>query len=56
MTKQTESEGKRVKDMTGEEAFRLLASAMRKVLPPELLRQVIEHCDPLGAFLKELRK
>lgn len=35
--------------------FRALASAMRKVLPPALLTQVIKHLDPLTPFLAFLR-
>ena len=36
-------------------AYAPLASAMRKMLPPPLLEQVIEHMDPLGAFVRVLR-
>lgn len=34
-------------------AIRIVASAMRKVLPPLLLQEVIDHCDPLSAFLRD---
>lgn len=32
-----------------------LASAMKKVLPPDLLAEVIAHLDPLTPFLKAIR-
>jgi hypothetical protein len=32
----------------------LLASAMKKVLPPDLLAEVLAHCDPLTPFLKAI--
>jgi hypothetical protein len=38
-----------------ESKLKQLASGMRKVLPPKLLQEVIDHCDPLSAFLRELR-
>lgn len=31
-----------------------LASAMRKVLPAGLLRQVLDHLDPLSAFVRDM--
>lgn len=37
-----------------EQALRMLAGAMKKVLPPALLKEVVDHCDPLSAFIKEL--
>lgn len=37
-------------------AYASLASAMKKVLPPALLAQVIDHLDPVGAFVKTLRE
>lgn len=33
-----------------------LASAMKKMLPPELLQEVIDHMDPLSRFMRELRE
>jgi hypothetical protein len=33
--------------------LKILAAAMRKVLPPCLLQEVIDHCDPLSAFLRD---
>lgn len=36
--------------------IRHLASAMKKMLPPPLLAEVIAHADPLGTFLKALRE
>jgi len=38
-----------------QDAYRLLASAMNKVLTPELRQELIESCDPLGEFLKVMR-
>ena len=35
--------------------LKLLASAMRKVVPAPLLQELISYCEPLEAFLKELR-
>ena len=35
--------------------FNVLASAMRKMLPPELLAEVIAHLDPLTPFVEYLR-
>ena len=37
------------------EQLRFLAHAMRKVLPPKLLQEVIEHLDPLTPFLHVLQ-
>ena len=37
------------------EDFRMLASAMRKLLPPILLADVIAHLDPLTPFVEFLR-
>ena len=36
--------------------IRLLASTLRKVLPPTLLAEVLAHLDPLTPFLAALRK
>jgi hypothetical protein len=33
-----------------------LASAMKKVLPPELLAELLDHLDPLPRFLAALRE
>ena len=33
-----------------------LASAMKKTLPAEMVQDIIDRADPLGAFLRELRK
>ena len=33
--------------------LQVLASALKKVLPPQLLQEVIDHCDPLAAFLRD---
>jgi hypothetical protein len=41
--------------VSGNDKLRLLASAMRKVVPAPLLQELIDYCDPLEAFLKELR-
>jgi hypothetical protein len=38
-----------------QEALRLLASGMKKVLTPEQLADLKYSCDPLGSFLEELR-
>ena len=35
--------------------FKALASAMKKVLPPALLAEVIAHLDPLTPFVEFLR-
>jgi hypothetical protein len=37
------------------QAYAPLASAMRKMLPAPLLKDVIAHLDPLGEFVKVLR-
>ena len=39
-----------------DEGRKNLASAIQKMLPPELLREVIEHLDPLTPFVAFLRK
>jgi hypothetical protein len=39
-----------------DERMKHLASAMRKVLPPALLREVVEHLDPLAPFMEFLRE
>jgi hypothetical protein len=36
-------------------ALRNLAGAMKKTLPPEMVREIIYRADPLESFLKELR-
>ena len=46
------AERKRV-DTIRNETLQTLASAMKKVLPPDLLQEVIDHCDPLAAFLRD---
>lgn len=38
-----------------QQQFRVLASAMRKMLPPALLAEVIDHLDPLTPFVEFLR-
>jgi hypothetical protein len=47
-----------VRDFHGGESqqnMRHLASAMKKMLPPALLAEVIDHLDPLTPFLRALR-
>lgn len=39
-----------------ETQLELAARAMRKVLTPELLEEVLQHLDPLAAFVKVLRE
>jgi hypothetical protein len=39
---------------TREETLRLLASAMKKIMPPELVQEIIYRGDPLAAFLREI--
>lgn len=39
-----------------EHALSTLASAMKKILPPAILSEIIERGDPLAAFMKELKK
>src|SRR5262245_29801589 len=34
-------------------SIKTLASALKKLLPTELLKEVIDHCDPLAAFLRD---
>jgi hypothetical protein len=46
-----EVHGERIPD----ESLKHLASAMKQVLPPELLQQVMDHMDPLTPFLEYLR-
>jgi hypothetical protein len=41
--------------VNGSDKLKLLASAMRRVVPAPLLQELIGYCDPLEAFLKELR-
>lgn len=36
--------------------FEALASAMKKLLPPELLADVVAHLDPLTPFVEFLRR
>lgn len=38
------------------EGYKALASAMRKMLPPELLAEVVAHLDPLTPFVNFLRE
>lgn len=33
-----------------------LASAMKKMLPAKLLREVVDHLDPVSAFVRALRE
>lgn len=35
--------------------LRTLASAMKKTMPPELIKEISSYCDPLTAFLEEIR-
>jgi hypothetical protein len=41
--------------MTDTNQLRDLAAAMKKLLPPELLSEVLDHLDPTTAFLDALR-
>jgi len=41
--------------LAAEDRLKHLASAMRKTLPPELLKEVLAHLDPLTPFVEFLR-
>jgi hypothetical protein len=38
-----------------EESFKILAGAIKKVCPLELIEEIKKHVDPVGTFIRELQ-